>query len=271
LRVGVRKNDGYCHNDSNGLRSVGGDSIGGHYRSAQAFGFRTEHRQTVTRNSSISLCGDNPPGTALLAIGDCGRATRGDCISGEQSPDLFPTRLRCPIALCGTRPTFNRSRHSLANIALRHCDEMTTSEVEVNEGAVRDRTQYRLCVVRIRTPLGPRQEHSHNSSQDKTSVKNLSSPIKNPRKVAVASPNRAIYLQHSRRTISQMHPGTPSICPVCWDHTVEPMEGVRLSVTINGVCSNIHRIEAFHCSRWHIFIMVQRLDVDGDDTLRPCV
>jgi hypothetical protein len=204
LRAGVRKNDGHCHNDSNGLSSVGGDSIGGHYRSAQAFGFGAEHRQAVTRNSPISLCGDNPPRTALLAIGHCERATRGDCISGEQSPDSFSTRLRCPIALCGTRPTFNRSRHSLAKVALRLCDEMTTSEVEVNEGAVRDRTQYRLCVVRIRTPRGPRQERSHNSSQDKAPVKNLISPIKIPGKLQSHHLiGRCVSLTFAKHTIKQ--------------------------------------------------------------------
>ena len=56
----------------------------------------------------------------------------------------------------------------------------------------------------------------------------------------------------------------PIVCPVCWDHAVEPIERVRLSVTINGVTSDVHRVVAFRCPDWHIFMVVQPSDVDGD-------
>jgi hypothetical protein len=47
------------------------------------------------------------------------------------------------------------------------------------------------------------------------------------------------------------------------------MDGVRLSVYINGITSEIHGVEAFHCSRWHIFTLVQPLDVGGKSVSLP--
>ena len=37
---------------------------------------------------------------------------------------------------------------------------------------------------------------------------------------------------------------------------VEPMEGVRLSATINNVASEIHGVSAYHCTNWHIFTVI---------------
>ena len=48
----------------------------------------------------------------------------------------------------------------------------------------------------------------------------------------------------------------PLRCPVCSDHMVEPLEGVRLSVTINGVQSGVHGVSAYRCNQWHIFTLI---------------
>jgi len=34
------------------------------------------------------------------------------------------------------------------------------------------------------------------------------------------------------------------------------MDGVRLSVTINGVVSPIHAVSAYQCGNWHVFTIV---------------
>ena len=49
---------------------------------------------------------------------------------------------------------------------------------------------------------------------------------------------------------------TPIACPICLDHTVEQMDGVRLSVTINGVVSRIHAVSAYRCGNWHVFTIL---------------
>ena len=48
----------------------------------------------------------------------------------------------------------------------------------------------------------------------------------------------------------------PLVCPVCWDHAVEPMNGVQLTARINGVLSDVHGVSAFRCSHWHVFTVV---------------
>ena len=37
---------------------------------------------------------------------------------------------------------------------------------------------------------------------------------------------------------------------------VEPLEGVRLSVRINGVQSGVHGVSAYRCNQWHIFTLI---------------
>jgi hypothetical protein len=49
---------------------------------------------------------------------------------------------------------------------------------------------------------------------------------------------------------------TPIACPICLDHAVIQMDGVRLSVTINGVVSPIHAVSAYQCGNWHVFTIV---------------
>jgi hypothetical protein len=51
----------------------------------------------------------------------------------------------------------------------------------------------------------------------------------------------------------------PLRCPACSDHTVEPIEGVRLSVTINGVQSEVHGVSAYRCRQFHIFTLIAPL------------
>src|SRR4051794_32821547 len=47
----------------------------------------------------------------------------------------------------------------------------------------------------------------------------------------------------------------PLRCPACADYMVEPVEGVRLSVTINGVQSEVHGVSVYRCRQWHIFAL----------------
>ena len=55
---------------------------------------------------------------------------------------------------------------------------------------------------------------------------------------------------------ANMSSETPVVCPVCWDRAVEPVHGVRLSVTINGIPSDVHGVSVFRCSSWHLFILI---------------
>ena len=66
----------------------------------------------------------------------------------------------------------------------------------------------------------------------------------------------------------------PIRCPVCSDPLVEPMENVQLSVTFNGVPSQIHGVSAYHCQNWHVFTLIFPLDhtkpLEGGDQPRGC-
>jgi hypothetical protein len=44
----------------------------------------------------------------------------------------------------------------------------------------------------------------------------------------------------------------PIVCPVCWDHELEPIDGVRMSArTITE--HDVSRVSVYRCSAWHMF------------------
>jgi hypothetical protein len=48
----------------------------------------------------------------------------------------------------------------------------------------------------------------------------------------------------------------PLVCPVCWDHGVERIEGVTLSAdNLRG--KPISGALLYHCSHWHIFAVFE--------------
>lgn len=46
---------------------------------------------------------------------------------------------------------------------------------------------------------------------------------------------------------------------------VEPIDGVRLSVTIRGMQSEVHRVSAYRCSQWHIFTLIAPVGSQAPD------
>lgn len=48
------------------------------------------------------------------------------------------------------------------------------------------------------------------------------------------------------------------MCPVCWDHAVERIEGVTVSAdNLNG--KQISGVNLYHCSYWHAFAVFEQL------------
>ena len=50
----------------------------------------------------------------------------------------------------------------------------------------------------------------------------------------------------------------PLVCPVCWDHGIEKIEGVTLtaSTLLNRPISGA---VVYHCNRWHIFAVFEQI------------
>ena len=61
----------------------------------------------------------------------------------------------------------------------------------------------------------------------------------------------------------------PIACPICLDAAVERIEGTRLSATINGAASAIHRVFAFRCSNWHVFAVMAPQDSAPQELIAP--
>ena len=52
---------------------------------------------------------------------------------------------------------------------------------------------------------------------------------------------------------STLAPG-PIVCPVCWDHALERIDGIHLTArTIME--QDISRVQLFRCSHWHVFAL----------------
>ncbi len=49
----------------------------------------------------------------------------------------------------------------------------------------------------------------------------------------------------------------PIVCPVCWDHGVERIEGVELTANHTDGKA-ISGAVIYHCQHWHIFAMFQQ-------------
>ena len=46
----------------------------------------------------------------------------------------------------------------------------------------------------------------------------------------------------------------PIVCPVCWDHTVEAVEGIVLSAKAMGG-SDLGQVSIYRCAQWHVFAL----------------
>ena len=49
----------------------------------------------------------------------------------------------------------------------------------------------------------------------------------------------------------------PIVCPLCWDHALERIEGLRL--TARTVAEHdVRRVLMYRCSRWHVFALFEQ-------------
>ena len=44
------------------------------------------------------------------------------------------------------------------------------------------------------------------------------------------------------------------VCPVCWDHAVEPIEGIVLPARAIGG-RDLSQVSLYRCSHWHLFAL----------------
>ncbi len=56
----------------------------------------------------------------------------------------------------------------------------------------------------------------------------------------------------------------PLSCPICWDHRLDPIQGVQLTVSIEGGHRCLGRAAAYHCSNWHVFAILEREEAETD-------
>ena len=50
---------------------------------------------------------------------------------------------------------------------------------------------------------------------------------------------------------------TPVVCPVCWDHSVERVEGVKLTARSMGG-GDLSQVIVYRCAHWHLFALFQQ-------------
>jgi hypothetical protein len=49
----------------------------------------------------------------------------------------------------------------------------------------------------------------------------------------------------------------PIVCPICWDHALEMIEGIHLSAR-TVFEHEIGRVSIYRCSHWHMFAIFQQ-------------
>jgi hypothetical protein len=50
----------------------------------------------------------------------------------------------------------------------------------------------------------------------------------------------------------------PIVCPICWDHALEKLEGIRLSARTFAEQPFISRVLVYRCSSWHVFAVFEQ-------------
>jgi hypothetical protein len=63
--------------------------------------------------------------------------------------------------------------------------------------------------------------------------------------------------QAAQQSASRSPVDTPIVCPVCWDHAVERVEGIKLSAN-NADGRNVGGANIFRCGQWHLFAVFER-------------
>ncbi len=53
---------------------------------------------------------------------------------------------------------------------------------------------------------------------------------------------------------------SPIVCPVCWDHAVEKVEGITLSAS-NASGKIVGGASIYRCSHWHLFALFEQFTV----------
>lgn len=46
----------------------------------------------------------------------------------------------------------------------------------------------------------------------------------------------------------------PFVCPICWDHAIEQIEGIVLSAKSVGG-RDLSRVSIYRCGHWHLFAL----------------
>jgi hypothetical protein len=49
----------------------------------------------------------------------------------------------------------------------------------------------------------------------------------------------------------------PIVCPICWDHELEPIEGVRM-VARTVTEHDVSRVRLYRCTAWHMFAVFEQ-------------
>ena len=54
--------------------------------------------------------------------------------------------------------------------------------------------------------------------------------------------------------ISDTPVDVPIVCPICWDHAVERVEGIVLSARQSGG-RDLSQVSIYRCAHWHLFAL----------------
>lgn len=49
----------------------------------------------------------------------------------------------------------------------------------------------------------------------------------------------------------------PIVCPVCWDHALETLDGLHLTARTTAEQS-VSRVHVYRCSAWHVFAVFEQ-------------
>jgi hypothetical protein len=50
-------------------------------------------------------------------------------------------------------------------------------------------------------------------------------------------------------------PGTPTVCSVCWNHDITPVENTRVLSVTGKTVRDVRRASVYRCGNWHVFAL----------------
>ena len=191
----------------------------------------------------------------LFRAGDAGSGVflvdKGEvCLQVPGAPLL--DRVFVSASLLGLPSTFTGNPYSLAAACLSDCEVVHVRRDEFLD-LMSTRVDFCQQVIELLSREVTFIHAAYGKNFGKAAVEKNAAAQKHPAET-----------RRTRRLSTRPEPyDVPIVCPICWDRSIEKLEGVALSASTSGG-RNVGGAFVYRCSHWHLFALFQQQLMTAD-------